>query len=313
MQMNIAALTIGALAGVAAADFTTVFQHGFNNQASGVINAASDLNAFIGSYSFSGNAFGGISSTRPAFVAAHNSNGVAGVNQMAINNVDFGTDFTSPVTRVADAGGGDRLFADFTQAGEFTGGSVTDVRFRLGSFGNGNTGGFKYNFVRGLDDMGNELFELLFVAGSSGQIREVFARSADDDSTTLTDANNGTPEGTKLVESSSSAFNSTNATTRPQQMWDVDIIIEDGMVNYTIGGPGNVLTTTAMDGSFAVNSSATSISRLEFSSVWNSVADGQNKGYWVDDIFVQTDIIPSPGVLSVAGALTILAARRRRG
>lgn len=271
----------------------------------------------IGSFSFSGSAFGAIGGTRPAFAAAHRSNGsIANMTQMAANSVDYGTDFSSPVTRVADAGSGDLFFADFATAGGFTGNQRTQIDFNIGSFGNSNTTSFKYTFVRGLDAANNEVFELLFVAGSGGQIREVFARGADDDSTTLSSSGDpsipdtATVEGTKLIDSSSFGFNGTNvANGRPSNLWNVSIVLENGGVTFDIGGGGVITPTANANDVFGINSGATSISRLEFSSVWNSTVDDQNKGYWVDDIGAFS--VPTPGTALLLG-LGMVATRRRR-
>lgn len=283
------------------------------------VTSAGDLGNPFGSFSFSGSAFGGIGGNRPSFAAAHNGSGsIANMTQMSENSVSFGDDFSSPVTRVADGGSGHLLFANFAQSGGFTNGESTAISFGLASFGNSNEFGFKYNFVRGLDSDGKEVFELLFVAGSGGGIRDVFVRGADDDSTTLTAAEPGpgetaTPEGTKIVDSSQFAFNGTSvANGRPGAQWDVSIVLENGQAVITVLPGGGDFTPTALNGTaFDINSDATSIASLEFSSVWRDTVNDQNKGYWVDDIFAET-VIPAPGGVSVLAVGGFVAMRRRR-
>lgn len=299
--------------GVAAFTFNSAPQGG------AAVTSVGDLgNTGFGNFSFSGSPFGGIGGSQKAFASAHNSSStIANMTQMAENSVSFGSDFSSPVTRTADAGSGDRLFANFETAGGFTNGESTNISFDLANFGNSNPFDFKYTFVRGLDSSGREVFEMLFIAGSSAKAREVYTRGADDDSTTLTASGPGagataTPEGTKLIESTGFGVNGTNvANGRPSGRWVVNIELADGKVNYDVGVSGGALGETAFNGtSFDINSDATSIARLEFSSVWRDTANGQNKGYWVDNIFATTTI-PAPSAIAVL-ALGLVGARRRR-
>lgn len=279
----------------AGGDLATPATYGFGSAPSTgtAVTSVSDLgNPGVGSFSFSATPFGGIGGARASFAAAHrNGNAIGNMTQMSANGVSFGADFSSPVTRVADAGSGDLLFANFAGAGGFTDGARTQINFSLGSFGNSSNTSFKYNFVRGLDANDNEVFELLFVAGSGGQTRDVYVRGADDDSTTLSSTgdpsspNTVSVEGTKVIDSSSAAFNGTSvASGRPTDLWNVSIVLEDGGASFNIGGNGTIVATSEAGDVFPINSAATTIAKLEFSSVWNSAVDGQNKGYWIDDI-----------------------------
>ncbi len=288
----------------------TLFDHDFANAPSpgNAVNSVSDLGApAAGSFSFSGSPVGGIGSsntTRRALAVSHREFGdVDNMTEMVRNTVVFSV-INFPDTQVADSGGGDRVFADFATPGGFTGGASTSISFRLANFGNSNTSAFKYSFVRGLDASDNEVFELLFVAGSSSGTREVFARGANDDETTLALNENdvlvGTPEGTKLVDSSSFNLNGTDvATGRPSGTWMANLTLANGVVTYDIGADGGV-ASTADNGvtGFPINSSATSIAKLEFSAVWDSLANEQNKGYWIDEILAET----SSGAASLLGA-----------
>lgn len=281
----------------------TIFEHDFENAPTTptAVTAVGDLGApAAGSFSFSGSPVGGISNARPAF-AVSNGGSPPNMTQMAINSVTPSGVF--PETLVADAGGGDRLFADFSSAGGFTAGAKTEISFNMASFGNSNTGTFKYQFVRGLDAADNEVFELLLVSGSGAATREWYARGAGDDSTTLTAANAGTPDGTLLADGFQFQFNGTNvANGRPSGVYQVGILLEDGMVTFDVTGSGGSFTNTAANGmAMPVNSAATSISRLEFSSVWNSAVDTQNKGYWLDDLTATTIPEPTSALLGLIG------------
>ncbi len=283
-----------------------IFDHDFENAPTpgAAVTGVSDLGAPVaGSFSFSDAPVGGIGGNvndgRFALAVGHNGNSdVASMTEMVSNAVAFSAD-VFPDTQIIDAGGGDRVYADFAGNGAFTDGESTTISFLTANFGTSNTGAMKYNFVRGLDANDNEIFELLFVSGSGGETREVFARGADDDSTTLSALNAGTPEGTKLVESVSFQLNGTNvAAGRPSGMFAASITLENGAVTYDLSVTGGDIVTTADNATtaFPVNSAATSIARLEFSSAWNLNVEGQNKGYWVDDIFADaTAVVDDPG------------------
>lgn len=291
----------------------TIFQHNFENAPNPgtAVTAVADLGTpAVGSFSFSGSPVGGIGGNRQA-LAVGNAGNIANMTQMATNSVAFTGVF--PETMVADSGGGDLVYVDFASPGEFTAGANTEISFNMASFGNNNTGQFKYQFVRGLDAADNEVFEMLIVSGSGQAQRQVYARGALDDSTTLAAANNGTPDGQLLADTFTFGLNGTNvANGSPSGLYEISILLEDGMVTYDIGATGGSVNQSAVNGTaLPVNSAATSISRLEFSSVWNSAVDGQNKGYWVDNIVATTIPEPASGMLLLAAFLGI--AVRRRG
>ena len=278
---------------------TIVFDHNFDNAPStgSAVTSIADLGApTVGSFAFSGPAIGGIGGTNTALAVGHNGNtNIANMSEPADNTVVYSGVF--PETQVADAGTGDRLFLDFSSPADITSTSFsTDISFSLGMFGNSNTGSFKYTFVRGLDSSDNEVFELLFVNGSAGGTREFYARGASDDSTELTASNTGTPDGQLLAEGFGS-FNSTNvANGGPNSAYLVDISLSSSMVTYDISATNGSGTTTAVNGSaLPINSAATSISRLEFSTIWNDAVNGQNSGYWLDNAFaIVTPLGPFP-------------------
>ena len=298
---------------------TTIFSHDFENAPNPgtAVTSVADLGApAAGSFSFSGSPVGGIGGSRPSLAVGNRvGNPINNMTEMATNSVV--TSFTYPETVVADSGGGDLVFADFASPGGFTGGDSTTISLNMASFGNNNTEQFKYQFIRGLDASDNEVFELLLVSGSGALIRQVYARGADDDSTTFSAAGSGTPEGDLLANNFAFNLNGTSVSGgRPSGTYAFSIVLENGTVTYDIGTTGGGFTTTATNGTaLPINSGATSINRLEFSSVWNASADGQNKGYWVDDIIATTETVaipePSSSLLLLASA-SVLAFRNRK-
>ena len=285
--------------GASASAQTILFDHDFEDapNAGSAVTSVGDLGTpNVGSMSFSGAPIGGIGGTRPALAVGFNANGISNMTLPTENSVTFDAivdpeNFSFPETQVADAGSGDRVFADFATPGTITSSSVsTDISFSFGHFGTSNTGSFKHTYIRGLDASDNEVFELLFVAGSGNLAREWYARGPSDDSIELTAAGAGTPEGQLLAEGFGGAFNSTNvAAGRPAQAMLVDISLSNSMVTFDIGSTNGTGTPTAINGmALPINSGATSISRLEFGSVWNANVNGQNNGYWIDDLFATT-------------------------
>lgn len=273
---------------------TILFDHNFSNAPTPgtAVTSVADLGTpAVGSFSFSASPVGGIGGgANPALAVAHSGN-VANLTDMVENSVTYSGTF--PETMVADAGTGDLVYVDFDSTGPITSGTTkTDISFSMNLFGTNNSGSFKYNFIRGLDASDNEVFELLQIGGSGGGTRQWYARGAADDETTLTAANAGTPEG-QLLANGFNALVSTNvANGRPADAVSVGISLSSSMVTFDITATDGSGTPTAVNGmALPINSGATSISRLEFSSIWNSTVNGQNKGYWVDDLFATTNPI----------------------
>lgn len=293
----------------------TIFQHDFQNAPNPgtAVTAVADLGAPVaGSFSFSGSPVGGIGGSRPALVVANHTNAViANMTEMATNEVATGAVF--PVTVVADSGGGDRVFADFDSPGTFTGADKTEISFNMASFGNNNSGQFKYQFVRGLDATDNEVFEMLLVSGSGQGTRQVYARGGNDDETTLASVGAGTPEGQLLANNFQFGLNGTNvANGAPSGTYTISILLENGMVTYDIGATGGSVNQSAINGTaLPINSSATSISKLEFSSVWAAGSSPGNKGYWVDNIVATTVPEPTSSILLLAATSAVAFLRRR--
>lgn len=293
--LTVAAVTFTLVtAGASSSAQTVLFDHNFNNAPNPgtAVTSVADLGTpAVGSFSFSGSPVGGIGGgANPALAVAH-ANDVANLTDMVENSVTYTGTF--PETMVADAGTGDLVYVDFDSAGPITSGATkTDISFSMNLFGTNNTGSFKYNFIRGLDASDNEVFELLQVGGSGGGTRDWYARGAADNETTLTAANAGTPEG-QLLADGFGALNSTNvANGRPANAVSVGVSLSSSMVTFDITATDGSGTPTAVNGmALPINSGATSISRLEFGSIWNATVNTQNKGYWVDDLFATTNPI----------------------
>jgi autotransporter-associated beta strand protein len=296
---------IGLLARNGAAAGTTLFNASFDACPSGALSAsaataAATLNTgtAAGTWSYSGSAgYGAISNPNGVDKAVgfdHNTSAQAGMTLMPENGVAAGT--TYPVTVAADAPGPNNiaLSANFAQAGGFTGTNSTAINFNWGSYGNNSTAYFKYAFVRGLDTTGNEVFELLWYQGSTSNIVQILARSATDTQTTLPAVNQQPQiQGTVIATNfDPTPPNSVSATTAPTGLIPVGILLTNNQVTYTING-GTPAT-------FALNSSATNISKLEFSEVWNqTLVDSQNAGFWLDNVSavanVSVPVVPASG------------------
>lgn len=299
----LAAVAIGSHAG-------TIFQADFNASAPGAITSTTTLNdgTTVGSWSFENatNGYcGGISlGSDRAAAFAHHSGGIA--NMTILDSP--GTSVTNfGVAEVVDPTlpGVTKVIANLSEPGTFSGGTVATVKFDWGMFGTSSSGAFKHSYVRGLSSTGQELFELLFVNGSANTTRTIFVRGIDDDSITLISASNGTPEGTEILTNILSTSNRTNLDGTPSAMLAVTISIDNGNVTYALEQSGGPSVTT---NGFALNTpAATDIATLEFCEIWNSGVDGQNKGFWLDNVKVTSvnasDVL-APDTLTVTATGT---------
>lgn len=296
LKVAAACLTLTVIASSSSAQ-VTLFDHNFDNAPNPgtAVTSVSDLGTpSAGSFSFSGSPVGGIGGgSNPALAVANSSNGITNLTSSVENSVSYSGTF--PETMVADAGSGDLVYLDFDSAGPITSVTTeTNISFNMNLFGTSNSGAFKYNFIRGLDASDNEVFELLSISGSGGGTREWYARAAGDDETTLTAANAGTPDGALLAENFSALLSTNVANGKPANSVTVDISLSSGMVTYDISATDGSGTATALNGTaLAINSAATTISRLEFGSIWNASVNAQNKGFWIDDVFASTSPIGS--------------------
>lgn len=247
--------------------------------------AASTLNTgtAVGTWSYSASVgYGAVSNPNGADKALgfdHNTTAQPGMTMMPENGVAAGTSYPVTVTEDAPGPNSIALNANFAQAGGFTGTNSTTISFDWGSYGNNSGANFKYAFVRGLDATGKEVFELLWYQGSTSNIVEILARSATDTQTTLP-AGNQQPviQGTVIATNfDPTPPNGISATTAPAALIPVNILLTNHQVTYTING--GAPTTLAL------NSSATNLSKLEFSEVWNqTLVDNQNAGFWLDNV-----------------------------
>lgn len=290
-----------------------VFDATFDDATSGAVTGAGSLNAgtAVGSWSFqnadAGYAGGISTGTDKAAAFASDSNDVlADMSELDTVSVAFGT--TYPETKKVDPSlaGVTKVIANFSVAGGLTGTQSTAISFDWGIFGTSNIGAFKHSYVRGLSSTGQEIFELLLVAGSGDGTRNIYARQAGDDDFTLTAVNAGTPEGVQLISSLDNGINSTT-TTAPVNLLGVAISLANGKVTY--GFERGTASGAAL--TYDINTSgATDIARLEFSEVWNSSVNTANKGFWLDDVNVTT--IPEPATLGLIAAMggSVLFIRR---
>lgn len=309
--VEIFALTAAMAVGCHAA---AIFDADFNSSAEGAVTGVSTLNdgTAIGSWSFQNAALGyagGISTGADRAAAfAHNSGGITGMTMLDSAGVTYSG--TYPETQTVDPTnvGVTKVIANFTAVGGFSGTDSTTINFDWGIFGTSNPGAFKHSYVRGLSSTGKEVFELLFVNGSGPASRTVYAREAGDDSTTLTAANAGTPEGTEIYNNLDADMNRTTMGGLPADLLGVSITLSNGQVTFGLErgtDAGNGLTFGINDGT------ATDIASLEFSEIWNTGIGGQNKGFWLDNVTV--DAIPEPTTLGlVAGLGGALAFIRRK-
>jgi autotransporter-associated beta strand protein len=132
-----------------------------------------------------------------------------------------------------------------------------------------------------LDANGNEVFELLWYQGSTSAIAQILARSATQTQTTLPAGNQQPQIQGTVVDNNINAggVNSASASTAPSALVPVNITLANNQVTYVVDN-GTPAT-------FALNSNATNITKLEFCEVWNqTLVDTQNKGFWLDNVSV---------------------------
>jgi autotransporter-associated beta strand protein len=266
----------------------TLFDANFNDAtASTAVTTVGGLGTpSAGTWSFVDAVHGGISTDVGGGKAAAFSFTDAtfpGMTIMPANGVAFASSY--PVTKVLDAGGTkpSALIANFASPGSFVGGDSTTISFNWGQVGLATSPSCKQAFVRGLDALGNEVFELVFTHLNPQSTSQVFARNATDDSSTVTlSSGTGTPEGTLLISGFTGTTHANANLVKPTGLLGVTITLENGQVTYAFSkgtASGNPLT-------YAVNSAATTISKLEFSATYNSTISTGKVGYWLDDVVV---------------------------
>ncbi|MEX1049752.1 MAG: autotransporter-associated beta strand repeat-containing protein [Akkermansiaceae bacterium] len=267
---------------------TTIFDANFNDAtASTAVTTVGELGTpSAGTWSFVDAVHGGIStdvSGDKAAAFSFTDSAFPGMTIMPANGVAFGTSY--PITKVLDASGSkpSALIASFANPGSFTGGDSTTINFKWGQVGLATSPSCKQAFVRGLDASGNEVFELVFTHLNPQTASQVFARGAADDSSTVTGTTGtGTPEGTLLISALPNTTHASPNLIEPAGLLGVTVTLENGQVTYAFSkgtASGNPLT-------YAVNSGATTISKLEFSATYNNTISTGKVGYWLDDVLV---------------------------
>ena len=267
---------------------TTIFDSNFDNGTAGAATSASSLGTPVaGTWSFVGAAQGGITSDASDKAALFGKNTTTALTWVtaptAVNTVNFGT---VPSTKSIDAGGaGVSVLANLASPGSFTGvGNSTTISFNWGQCGTAASGYCKYAFVRGLDAAGNEVFELLLSQLNPANTSLIYARAAADSTTTRSTTTVGTPQGTLLINGfgTDTSFSLPGtATTKPTGLIGVTVTLANGQVTYAFNkgtASGNALT-------YPVNSAATTITKLEFSTISATDASG-SIGYWLNNVLV---------------------------
>ena len=310
-----------------------LFSHDFENATAGAVDSVADLGTpaagtfeFLKSGPSTDAPAGAISSTRPAFMLGHRngatpaSNGFTNMSSLpnaavsgALNPINFYT-VSSGLGATTN---GTSLRANFASAAEISPGNSVNVDFDIGSFGNNNPGKYKLLVVTGLDPSGNALFNLVYQAGSSSQTRELYVSNGyggsqgsfvSVDITSLTTSIVGGVD--RVLNGSSFAHNSTDATTSPSSMLSISLnfeFLESEMTDvFTVGLDGNGSTLDLdpnINDSFALDYNDfgggpsphyNSLAALDFTVIWNRDVDSENKGLWVDNIFVES--VPEPSV-----------------
>ena len=268
---------------------TTIFDSNFNDAtASTAVTSVSGLGTLsAGTWSFVDAVHGGISTDvggdKAAAFSFTDTLPFTGMTVMPANGVAFGTSY--PATKILDAGGSkpSALIANLASPGSFTGGDSTTISFKWGQVGLATSPSCKQAFVRGLDASGNEVFELVFTHLNPQTGCQVFARDASGDSSTVTGTlGTGTPEGTLLISAMPNTSHANANLVEPTGLLGVTVTLENGQVTYAFSkgtATGNPLT-------YAVNSAATTITKLEFSATYNSTISTGKVGYWLDDVVV---------------------------
>jgi len=299
-KLAAASVVLLALASVASAQ-TVVFDHDFENAIPGDLSADATLGTpVVGSLDAPS---GFVSATRSAFTSGNN-----------------GTD--NAITTIPDGGfndvgtpAGNFLTVNLSEPAAVTGvlgaGQTTTIDFNLASFGTANATAFKYTHIIGRSSIGAEVFHILWRSGSGGPTRQLFARELDQDNTTFVPdpagvnlngvflaAEGSSVDGTPILTSVAFAINSSNTGAAPTGQLGVSITIDENGWSASASPNGGASTVPA-DGEptatdLGIASGATDLASIVFFSSHNSSVNGQNKGFWVDNIVVATDLTVEP-------------------
>ena len=258
---------------------TTVLDHNFENGTPGDLTVAGDLGTpAVGTLSANG---GFVSTTRPAWTTGSNgaNNPITTIPDGSFNDVDTpgGNVLTATLSEPAAVSG-------VLQAGE-----TTTISFNLASFGTNNPTFFKYAHITGLSSTGDEVFQLLWRAGSGTLTREVYARELGQDNTTFVGSDVVDPitgettrvgafdslDGTLILSGVNFNINSTNTDSAPSGQVVVTVTIDDAgwgaAAAPTAGGTNANSTGETPATGLSIASGATDLASIVFSSSQNSV------------------------------------------
>ena len=271
---------------------TTVLDHDFENGTSGDLSVSADLGTpMAGTLSATG---GFVSVTRPAWTTGNNApaNSITALVDGSFNDVGpmDGNVLTATLSEPAAVGG------------ELLAGETTTVSFSFASFGNSNQTGFKYTHITGLSSTGEEVFQLLWRAGSGAGSRQVYARELGQDNTTFVGSTVVDPEtgeettvggfssvdGTLVLSNVSFGINGTNTEIAPVGQIAVSVTFDGSGWGVAAAPTGGTSTETPATG-LGIASGATDLASIVFSTSQNSIVNDQNNGVWVDNLLVQTD------------------------
>ena len=290
-----------------------VFNHDFENSTPGDLSDVGALGTpAVGTVSASG---GFVSTIRPAYNSG--SNGASNSIDVNFDLVDATDEegnvlmddegnviqrpaFTDQTVNDVGTPAGNFLTVNLSEPAAVTGGlgagQTTTVDFNLASFGTNNPRDFKYIHIRGLSSNGLEVFQILWRAGSGGGTRQVFARALGEDNTTFANdavAADGGVDGTLILSNVSFNINSINTDAAPGGQIGVSIVIDENGWNASAAPTGGASVETPAMG-LSIASGAPDLASIVFFSSHNANVDPQNKGLWIDNVVVATDLTVEP-------------------
>ena len=251
---------------------------------------------------------GFITGTRPAYTTGNNGN----TNNVLPNNNGTFNDLGTP------GGAGNNvltatLASPAAVAGGLGAGQTTTVDFDLASWGTNNLTSFKYTHVIGLSSSGQEVFQILWRAGSNSGFREVYARELGEDNTTFANSAYVSNDGTKILDDVAFGISGTSTTVTPSGRVSVSLVFDEFGWNASAAPTGGGSTQTPVTG-LGIASGATDLASIQFFSSQNQNNGGQNNGFHIDNLLVETDVkvIPEPSSAVAILALAVVGGLRRR-
>jgi len=243
----------------------TVFSHDFEIEPPGdaIDGDLADIGMLgtpsAGTVSASG---GFVSVNRPAYTTGNNgaSNGITAIDDGSFNDVG-------------------------APAGNFLTVNLDSAAAVTGALGAGQT----YGHIRGLSATGLEVFQILWRSGSGAGTRELYARENGEDNTTFAAGVFASVDGTLVLDDVAFNINSVFSNSAPTNLLGVSITIDENGWNVTGTPDGGASVSTPATG-LSIGSGATDLSSIVFFTSHNVVIDNENKGLWVDNVVVTTDL-----------------------